>query len=118
MTSGVRAEAAQWRQIRNGWLRPDTASGTVHDTMEWAIASGGIELMLERQRIWTGTGVAPYSLAGLRIVQSVDHQSLIKAPGVDIEIGIGCAFERGAIVDQPCRNLSDYRTWSGVIWRP
>jgi hypothetical protein len=118
VTSGVRAEAAQWRQIRNGWLRPDTATGTVHDTMEWAIASGGIELMLERHRIWTGTGVSPYSLAGLRIVQSVDRQSLVKVPGVDIEIGIGCAFEQGSIVERPCRNLADYRTWSGVIWRP
>lgn len=118
VTTGLRPVEAQWRQLRNGWLAPDEAVGTVHDRMEWALGSGGIDLFVERRRIWTGIGVVPYSLAGVRILQSVDAQSLVKVPGVEIEIGLGCAFERGDVVDGFCRKLEDYRTWSGIVWRP
>ncbi|MEZ4316900.1 MAG: hypothetical protein R3F61_05340 [Myxococcota bacterium] len=116
--SGLRAEEAQWHTLRNGWLAPQTAEGTVHDIMEWSLGSGGIDLMLERRRIWTPLGVTPYSLAGVRVAQSVDAQSLVRVPGVEIELGLGCAFEQGSIVERPCRKLDDYRTWSGIIWRP
>jgi len=118
VASGLRAEEAQWRQLQNGWSAPNTATGTVHDRMEVAIGSNGIDAFGERRRVWTGQGVVPYSLLGLRFRQSAEAQSLVKVPGVEIEIGIGCALERGRVVERACRKLEDYRSWSGIIWRP
>lgn len=116
--SGLRDEPAQWRDLQNGWLAPDTAQGTVHDRMEFSFGSAGIETYFERRRIWTAFGVEPYSLAGFRIVQNVDAQSLVKIPGVDIEIGIGCAFEERVLQEKACRDINHYRSWTRLLWRP
>lgn len=116
--SAVRAEPAQWRTQRIGWLLPETDSGRLYDQLGASVGRDGVGLMIERRQVIDDAGVRSYSFAGVTVQQSLEAQPLVRLPGLEVEMGAGCAFERDGLVPRACRKIGDYRAFTSLTWTP